>query len=158
MYSLEGSRPGATAAACWLTYQVLPPNRSGVGLAVRASIAASRKFHELLSETDEYVPLHAPDLDINCFYRRGAEETVASANEATTAIYERLSVEATDPPFVLSKFTAPASIAAKAAPALGNPSGEPLSALRVVFMKHWHALDDFRYVRELVNVLRSEAG
>ncbi|MBD3410293.1 MAG: aminotransferase class I/II-fold pyridoxal phosphate-dependent enzyme [Ignavibacteriales bacterium] len=157
MFSLEGSRPGAMAAACWLTYQVLPPNRAGVGLAVRASIAAAREFRELIEEIEEYVPLHAPDLDIVCFYRRGAESTVASANEATLAIYERLSVEAKDPPFVLSKFVAPASIAAKAAPELDNPSGEPLSALRVVFMKHWHALDEFRYVRELIDVLRRTA-
>ncbi|MGE5456883.1 MAG: pyridoxal phosphate-dependent decarboxylase family protein, partial [Methanococcaceae archaeon] len=146
MFSLEGSRPGATAAACYLTYKVLPPNQEGIGKMIGESLKASRKFYELIEESGQYINLTVPDLDINCFIKQGGEQSISALNENSKQIYSKLSVEAADPQFIISKFVIPARIVKTVLPDYNNAGNEDLIALRVVFMKHWSALNDFYYV------------
>lgn len=153
MFSLEGSRPGAMAAACYLTYKVMPPVSSSIGSLISQSLAASKKLHDMIEQSPTLANLNYPDLDINCFYRQSPEKNVAKLNEQTLEIYHRLSVETENPEFIISKFVIPPHIARTALPGYSNMNGENLTALRTVFMKHWPALNDFYYVKELMRVL-----
>jgi len=157
MFSLEGSRPGAMAAACYLTYKVIPPNKNGIGLLLTQSVEASQKFYEFIEESTQYQNLHYPDLDINCFFRKSKANTVREINNLTLEIYQKLSVEAEHPEFILSKFVVPPEIAETILPGVANPEKENLVALRAVFMKHWYVLNDFYYIKKLVDVLELNA-
>jgi glutamate/tyrosine decarboxylase-like PLP-dependent enzyme len=153
MFSLEGSRPGAMAAACYLTYKVLPPNESGIGKVIKNSLAASKKLNELLSNSEIIRNLNYPDLDINCFYIDSPGKKINEVNNKTGELYNKLSVEKKNPPFIISKFIAPSLLANKLLPGYSNEMAESLISLRTVFIKHWNSLNDYYYVEELVKEL-----
>ncbi len=157
MFSLEGSRSGATAAACYLTYKVIPPNTSGIGELLKQTILASQKFHEMIEQSENYENLNFPDLDINCFFRKSVSKTISEVNKLTLAIYSALSVEAENPEFILSKFVLSPEITKTALPEYENPKAESLIALRAVFMKHWYTEGDFYYLKKLIEVLELKA-
>ncbi|MGE5353374.1 MAG: pyridoxal phosphate-dependent decarboxylase family protein, partial [Acidobacteriota bacterium] len=136
MFSLEGSRPGAMAAACYLTYKVFPPVESAMGQLITDSLSASRKFYELLGSSDTLKNLNYPDLDINCFYIKTDEHDISELNRKTLEVYKRLSVEAEAPEFIISKFVIPPHLARVVLPEYTNRNNENLTALRAVFMKH----------------------
>ncbi len=153
MFSLEGSRPGAMAAACYLTYKVFPLNQNGIGEILLSSLAASKKFYELIDSSNQYKNLHYPDLDINCFYHIANEKDISKINEATLKIYNQLSIESEKPEFILSKFVLPSSITKRIMPDYNNQNNEDLVDLRSVFMKHWNGLNDFYYINLLFQKL-----
>lgn len=157
MFSLEGSRPGAMAAACYLTYKVLPPNSSAMGKIVDGALSASRRFSEEITSAGIYTNLNTPDLDINCFIKQEESRQISTINEETLKIYGRLSVENPEAEFIISKFVMPPDLTARVLPEYGNSSNENLSALRVVFMKHWSVMNDNYYVNELVRLLKETA-
>lgn len=47
-YILEGSKPGAPAAAAWVTHRVLPPDRDNLGRLQRQTIRATEYFYDRL--------------------------------------------------------------------------------------------------------------
>jgi hypothetical protein len=151
MFSLEGSRPGAMAAACYLTYKVLPPVASGLGSLLKLSLSSANKFTQLIDLCDNFDNFSRNDLDIcTATTNRGDATTI---NIKNLEIYQKLSVENPDAPFIISKFVVSPEILAKAIPSLKKINNENFSALRTIYMKHWNALDDFRYVKELVDEL-----
>lgn len=158
MFSLEGSRPGAMAAACYLTYKVLPLNQTGVGSVINESFSASKKFYELAEKSKVVKNLHEPDLDINCFFIETTHPSITELNMRAQKIYRQLSVESENPEFILSKFVVPPSIAARALPHFSNPNNEFLTCLRSVFMKHWNSQNDYFYIRELIKTLERLAN
>lgn len=158
MFSLEGSRPGAMAAACYLTYKVMPPNASGIGSLISNSLAGSRRFYELIEQSAMLYNLLYPDLDINCIYAGSDAKSIEEVNNRTLAIYKRLSVESESPEFILSKFITSPEIAGRVLPGFDNTGKENLNALRFVFMKHWLSLNDFYYIKELVKALEAAAS
>lgn len=85
-YILEGSKPGAAAAAAWLAHKTIPLNADGHGRIIRASLLSARKLYEYLwhharlfqvFETAAgnpqslhgftFEPLFVPDTNIICF-------------------------------------------------------------------------------------------
>lgn len=155
MFSLEGSRPGAMAAACYLTYKVLPLNNNGVGAAVFSALSASKEFYNRIEASDSFTNLQFPDLDINCFFPKTNSLNVEEHNDAVLNIYKQLSVEAENPEFILSKFVLNPILAATVFPSLHNPKNSDVIALRVVFMKHWSSFNNFYYVNILMEVLEN---
>lgn len=150
-FSLEGSRPGAMAAACYLTYKVMPLHAEGLGSIIASSFSASRKLYELIDSSPLFSNLTQPDLDINCFYVNSDDHTAESVSRRSLEIYHRFSLEAgLSPEVILSKFVVPPKTAALLMP---NPDQSYLSVLRMVMMKHWGAMDDFRYVRQMFSIL-----
>jgi len=140
MVTLEGSRPGAAAAACWLTHRVLPLTSEGLGAIVGSGLRAARALHDRTAGAHHARPLHEPDLDILCLVRlppgTGAL-SITSVNRATESVYDRYSVGAPGrPALILSRFNLPADIAARAIPGL-SADAPTLTALRIVLMKHW---------------------
>lgn len=77
-YTLEGSRPGATAASVWLTQRVLPLSREGHGELIRGSIRNAQRLYGMLVESDpielasgqkvRILPLARPDFTTVCFF------------------------------------------------------------------------------------------
>jgi hypothetical protein len=49
-YTLEGSRPGATAAGCWLAHRTIPLDQTGHGKIVGLSILGARRLYDVLDQ------------------------------------------------------------------------------------------------------------
>lgn len=104
-YILEGSKPGAAAAAVWLTHQVVPLDHKHFGRLVRQSVRAAETLYDrLLAMAEELSPLCQlsipvePDTNLICLVLRPAGITsVRAANDLTRAVYRHLSVDSTLP-------------------------------------------------------------
>ncbi|MCK6604234.1 MAG: aminotransferase class I/II-fold pyridoxal phosphate-dependent enzyme [Ignavibacteriaceae bacterium] len=154
MFSLEGSRPGAMAAACWLTYKVMPPNSKGVGVIVQKCLDQADYFYRSIEKSDYLANFNKPDLDINTFYFRDDEYMRAHViSKKTLEIYHEFSVENPDAPFILSKFVTPPHIAKRAHRGLRFDDKENFTAMRAVFMKPWGEMKNYYYLRMLLDSL-----
>lgn len=108
-FILEGSKPGAAAASCWLSQRMIPPRREGYGEIARASLLAARELYERLVHWEQsakanreqtayqFVPVTAPPPDTNmvCFVvKRKGDRSLARLNALTEAVYKRLTIQA----------------------------------------------------------------
>jgi len=153
MFSLEGSRPGAMAAATYLTFRALPPHFHGLGKLVNSSYLSARHLYEEIEKTQDFANLSKPDLDINCFFNRPGKKDITELNTKSLKLYNRLSVENAKPEFILSKFVISPEIAKTVLSDYINSQNENLISLRTVNIKHWGSLDNFRYIDLLVKEL-----
>ncbi|TDQ54305.1 pyridoxal phosphate-dependent decarboxylase family protein [Actinorugispora endophytica] len=83
--SLECSRPGAAAAALWLTQQLFPLTARGLGAVLAANLRAAREWARLISESSELTLYQPPELDIVGYFPtldRPAMTTVDAASAA----------------------------------------------------------------------------
>jgi hypothetical protein len=98
---LEGSKPGASAAACWFAHRVVPLNQSGYGLLIGKSIQSTQELcyrlgRELAPElAREGVILRIltqpPDVHIFCFViNREGNTSLKEMNRINQAIYDEL--------------------------------------------------------------------
>ncbi len=98
---LEGSKPGAAAAACWFAHRVVPLNQSGYGLLIGASIRSAQELRRRLSQ--ELAPeleregiilrtlTQLPDTNILCFaVNRAGNTSLKEMNRINQAIYDEL--------------------------------------------------------------------
>ncbi len=108
-FILEGSKPGAAAAACWLSHKMIPPDRSGYGEICRASLLAARELFERLihweasasanRERTAYlfaaVTQAPPDTNMVCFVvNRKGNRSLDEMNRLGAAVYERFTIRA----------------------------------------------------------------
>ncbi len=108
-YILEGSKPGAAAAACWLSHRMIPPTVEGYGEIMRASVSAARELHEHLTHWEQSsranltelpyrfisIAVPPPDTNIVCFViRRKDSQSLAQMNALGEAVYRRLTIDA----------------------------------------------------------------
>lgn len=130
--SLECSRAGASAVALWATQQLLPLTRDGdFANGLNRSLAAARQLHHRLSESETFLPLMLPELDI-VVYALQARDTVTSS-DAARSTFER----AAENGLHLALVELPLSIAG---PYLGDIeiNSDSISCLRSVMMKPEH--------------------
>lgn len=98
---LEGSKPGASAAACWFAHRVVPLNQSGYGLLIGKSIQSTQELCYRLSR--ELAPELAregivlrilnqpPDGNIFCFVvNRAGNASLREMNRINQEIYDEL--------------------------------------------------------------------
>lgn len=153
MFQLEGSRPGASAGAVWLTHRVIPLNKNGFGKILEQTLKSANYLYEKVKNLKGFSPLTQPDLDIFCFYRHNDELKLSKINENTLKIYNRLSVENPSAKFILSKFIVDKSTALRINPKF-EVDDEYLVTLRSVFIKHWNAMSKkVNYIDMLVDEL-----
>jgi glutamate/tyrosine decarboxylase-like PLP-dependent enzyme len=125
-YIVEGSKPGASALACWLAHKTIPLDVNGHGQIVRATILSAKKlfkhlvnhrhifeeFHaEVTGETHcalpfTFIPLFEPDTNIVCFVARPmvwvegklapGEVTLLQLNHLNEQVYAATSIAAAD--------------------------------------------------------------
>ena len=108
-YILEGSKPGANVAACWLSHRMIPPDRSGYGEIMRASLLAAREFYERIVHWEaasrangdahawRFVPISAlpPDTNVVCFLiQRSPAAGLAATNALNRRVYEAFTITA----------------------------------------------------------------
>lgn len=99
-YILEGSKPGAAAAACWLAHKVVPLNQSGYGELIGMSIKGAQhlylKCQDLSKELKELKIIFRtvtapPDINIFCFFvNKECNSSLEKMNELNQAIYDEL--------------------------------------------------------------------
>ncbi|MPY59264.1 pyridoxal phosphate-dependent decarboxylase family protein [Streptomyces spongiae] len=102
--SLECSRAGASAAALWLTFQLLPPTPDGLGQVLAAGRRAALKWADLI-DASEYLELYQqPELDIVSYFPAVEPATLTGIDAASARI---LTVGMTSPdPVFLSTLRA----------------------------------------------------
>ena len=90
--SLECSRPGASAVALWATQQLFPLEQGGeLGASLDKSLQAARDFHKRLENSENFIPLMSPELDI-VVYAVGAADANA-ASERARQVFARAAEE-----------------------------------------------------------------
>jgi glutamate/tyrosine decarboxylase-like PLP-dependent enzyme len=66
--SLECSRAGASAAALWLTMQVVPLTAEGLGAVLRPGLRAARAWADLIDQSPSLTLYQRPELDIVTYF------------------------------------------------------------------------------------------
>jgi glutamate/tyrosine decarboxylase-like PLP-dependent enzyme len=107
VYVLEGSKPGAAAAAVWLAHTTIPLDTTGHGALVRETVRNACELHALLERWPELdgdsgedarpvraVTLCPPDSNIVCYAFRPVEagSSLAALNRLNRAVYRELSL------------------------------------------------------------------
>ncbi|AOR33147.1 pyridoxal-dependent decarboxylase [Streptomyces fodineus] len=84
--SLECSRAGASAAALWLTFRLLPPTPDGLGRVLAAGRRAALKWAALI-EASEFLELYQhPQLDIVTYFPALDPATLTAVDAASARI------------------------------------------------------------------------
>jgi len=104
-YILEGSKPGASAAAVWVTHNVLPLDSEGLGRILRLTIRACETFwdsvRERAAEWEGSVRVRTPfepDSNLICIALNPEGNTsVAEMNRFTRAVFRRMKVDPDQP-------------------------------------------------------------
>jgi glutamate/tyrosine decarboxylase-like PLP-dependent enzyme len=95
---IEGSRPGAAAAACWLSHRAIPLNATGYGAIIGQAIASTQRLRAAMLAYNHrqrqrmILPIHAPDLNVLCFLVATEEITdLAGLNALNREVQRRFS-------------------------------------------------------------------
>ena len=107
-FTLEGSRPGASAVSLWLSTNVTPPNVEGHGRLVRASALAGRELYEWIRLWQEVADANAmepeydvmsytefpPDTNIVIFaVKKKTSSSLATMNALTKGVYDAFTIQ-----------------------------------------------------------------
>jgi glutamate/tyrosine decarboxylase-like PLP-dependent enzyme len=130
--SLECSRAGASAAALWLTFRLLPPTPDGLGQVLAAGRRAALDWAALLSESavlDLYQP---PELDIVSYFPVTDPATLQRIDQASARILQA-GMDGPDPVFVSTLRAGAAAFRARHPAVTADAAGARI--LRSVLMK-----------------------
>jgi len=98
-FIMEGSKPGAAAAAVWMSHKVLPLDERGYGRLVGETARGALLLHRRISAGDwapfRIVPLPLPDLNIVCFaVTHPSFTSIDQVNALADRVYGQMSVSA----------------------------------------------------------------
>jgi glutamate/tyrosine decarboxylase-like PLP-dependent enzyme len=98
-FIFEGSKPGASAAATWLSHKTIPLNSAGHGKIIASTLRGARELYALLGSSDfapfRVIRLAEPDLNIVCFLlHHPSLATLTDINALNETIYRELSPDA----------------------------------------------------------------
>jgi glutamate/tyrosine decarboxylase-like PLP-dependent enzyme len=147
--SLECSRPGAAAAAFWLTLRLFPLQADGLGAVLSAGLRAARHWHELLATSELLCPIGEPELDI-VTYRARSAASIGEVDETSRRILE-VAMNAVADPVFLSTLGVDSDVLLAADPSL-RADARQARVLRTVLMKpeaETAAVSVFRRLEEL---------
>lgn len=184
-YILEGSKPGAAAAAVCVTHRLLPPHADGFGRLPRQTVRYGEMFYdhlkrtavELAGEVVLHIPVE-PDTNLVCLAVNPAgNRSLTAANAFTRKVFERMRVDPRVPVQTrefFGSFTVmrPDALGAEATTALLDALGleaegfdqQGLFVLRHTLMNPWlvdrtNGIDYMAlYCEFLTGVLRAEAA
>jgi glutamate/tyrosine decarboxylase-like PLP-dependent enzyme len=129
--SLECSRPGAAAAALWLTLKLLPLRADGLGAVLAAGRRAAVRWHELIDQSDRLVPYQPPELDIVTYFP--AESTLSAIDAASERILRAGMADQDDPVYLSTLRAGADSFGRRGIAAVADVDGARV--LRSVLMK-----------------------
>ncbi len=146
--SLECSRPGAAAVALWATQQLMPLLPGGEFAAMLDDcLKAARQFYERLQQSERFLPLMAPELDIVVYALNATDSSTASKDA------RRLFERAAEHDLHLALIELPTSLVQQYVPQLRS-SSEMTTCLRSVLMKPEH----LGWLDRIVDILEASAG
>lgn len=183
VYVLEGSKPGASAAAVWLSHSLIPLDSSGLGRLLRENIRNACELHALLEGYPELtsprdvraVCLCPPGSNIVCYAFRPTRPgaTLAGINRLNRAIFDRFSLGAGERVYEQSFFISRTSLSERQyslatvgaflerlGVARETYAREGVFLLRSVLMNPWYSYAKRRgryFLSELVRELYSAA-
>ena len=104
-FSLEGSRPGAAAAACYVNHKVLPLDWDNFGKLIGRSVHTCERFYDRLTPLKAEVAPFArlcvpfePDCNLVCLsFNPNGNRSLKAANAYVRKLYETMSVRADVP-------------------------------------------------------------
>jgi len=109
-FIFEGSKPGAAAAAVWLSHKVLPLNETGYGHLIEQTAAGARRLYDGLYTADlapfRVVLLPRPDINIICYLvHHPSLTTLDAVNAFNERIYALMSLEVAGatPEYIISR-------------------------------------------------------
>jgi glutamate/tyrosine decarboxylase-like PLP-dependent enzyme len=96
-FIFEGSKPGAAAAAVWLSHKVLPLDERGYGYLVQRTVLGARRLHATLGGAElggfRAVLLPEPDINIICWVMHHPSLTTLRATNAfNERVYDRMNL------------------------------------------------------------------
>jgi len=123
----EGSKPGAAAAAVWMSHRVLPLNAAGYGRLIGETAKGARRLHRALEEArfDPFriVLLPRTDLNIVCFtFGHPALRSLEATNALIDRVHRAMSATGGKPARQLDHFASKTTLRA----AEYGPAAEPL--------------------------------
>jgi glutamate/tyrosine decarboxylase-like PLP-dependent enzyme len=136
--SLECSRPGAAAAALWLTLQVFPLRSGGemadlLGACRQAAVDLARR-----ARTSELVaPAHDPELDIVTLIPRTVPFAASEVSRVSEVVFRSAMGDRADPVY-LSTLRLSTEVVARLHPRLARDTDEVV-VLRLCLLKPGHA-------------------
>jgi glutamate/tyrosine decarboxylase-like PLP-dependent enzyme len=100
-FILEGSKPGASAAACWLAHRVVPLSADGYGRIIGSSISGAQEMYSqcrnVLVPRLQRIGIRLriltdpPDLNLFCFlFNKSGNRSVRAMNRWNREVYRRL--------------------------------------------------------------------
>jgi glutamate/tyrosine decarboxylase-like PLP-dependent enzyme/anti-sigma regulatory factor (Ser/Thr protein kinase) len=104
-YILEGSKPGAAAAATFLSHRVVPLDENGYGAVLGQTMRIGRTFHDRILRCAEAIrdeftlqPLNLPDTNIlNYAFNPAGNDRLDLMNRFSLALYRELHIDPTSP-------------------------------------------------------------
>lgn len=130
--SLECSRPGAVAVALWATQRLLPLVPHGeFAQGLEACRQAALQFHERLQESEHWLPLLVPELDIIVYAPKAAD------TDSISALSQRIFEEAARNDLHLAQLRYPTRLLPDSWKEVAV-KGELVTCLRSCFMKPEH--------------------
>ncbi len=167
LYVLEGSKPGASAAAVWLSHTLIPLDSSGHGRLMKENIRNACELHALLEAYPRFaaergtaskpgvraVCLCPPGSNIVCYAFRPEERgaSLAEINRLNRAIFERFTLSAGHQVYDQSFFVSRTSLSekqyslatvgdflARLGVEVSEYSGHDVFLLRSVLMNPWY--------------------
>lgn len=146
--SLECSRPGAAAVALWATQQLFPLVREGEFAATLDDcLRAAREFRRRLRDSDYFLPLMEPELDI-VVYAVDAPDSSAASERA-----RRLFARAAEHEVHLAMVELPVELVQAYAPGM-TANSNTMTCLRSVLMKPEH----LGWLDRIVTILETTAA
>lgn len=106
---LEGSKPGAAAAAVWLSHRVVPLDVEGYGHLVRRTAAGARALHAALGAPGalgEFRAVRLPEPDLNLVtwvVTHPSLDRLTAVNALNEGIYRRMSGAAGEPEYWITR-------------------------------------------------------
>ncbi len=97
--SLECSRAGASAAALWLTFRLLPPTPDGLGQVLAAGRRAALSWSALIGKSDVLDLYQPPELDIVSYFPVTGPASLSRIDQASERIL-RAGMTGPDPVFL----------------------------------------------------------
>jgi len=144
-FILEGSKPGAIAAAVWFSHKLIPLNEDGYGRQLAVLCKIARDFDHLVGQRDQLTSLFRPDTNIVCLYaKEKGVQSLSDLNRLNEALASRFgvkdvaSIQSYD--YLVSRTTiSTKSKRAKEDAFLSTlqQDADQVSVLRLVFMNRW---------------------
>ncbi|RSM72667.1 aspartate aminotransferase family protein [Kibdelosporangium aridum] len=129
--SLECSRSGASAAALWLTFQLIPPTVDGLGAVLAAGRRAAVQWADMIDASAELALYQRPELDIVSYF--GTAGTMSEI-DATSQRVLHAGMSAEVEPVFLSVLSVGREDFARRHPAI-SADADRARVLRSVLMK-----------------------